>query len=137
MKVFLDTSALIAYFIKQETHHVKVVTAYNLYRNSKAQFFTSNYVIDELLTWFSSHQTKHFIQILLEAIGEMRANGEIKILHIDETLADKAILVLLKFFEHKISFTDATTCVLYKDFAIDEIFSLDRDFKRMRLNTSF
>jgi len=37
----------------------------------------------------------------------------------------------------KINFTDATTYVLYKDFAIDEIFTLDSDFKKMRLKTSF
>lgn len=137
MKVFWDTSALIAYFVKQETHHEKVVNKYNFYKKSKAQFITSNYIIDELLTWFSSHQTKHFTQILIEALEKMRTNGEIKILYIDEPLAEKAISILLKFFEHKISFTDATTYILYKDFAIDEIFTLDRDFKRMRAKTSF
>ena len=137
MKVFLDTSALIAYFTKQETHHEKVVSAYNFYRKEKAQFFTSDYVIDELLTWFSSHQSKHFTEILIEALGRMRAEGEIKILLIDESIFEKAIEILLKFAEHKISFTDATTYVLCKDFAIDEIFTLDKDFKRMRLATSF
>jgi len=137
MKVFLDTSALIAYFVKQETHHEKVVAIYNFYRKNKAQFFTSNYVIDELLTWFSSHQSKHFTEILIEALGKMRANGEIQILFIDESIFEKAIEILLKFFEHKISFTDATIYILYKDYAIDEIFTLDKDFKRMRLATSF
>lgn len=137
MKVFLDTSAFIAYFVKQETYHEKIVSKYNLYKKGNVQFLTSSYIIDELLTWFSSHQTRRFTEILIEALGKMKVSGEIKILDVDESLADKAIPILLKFFEHKVSFTDATTYVLCKDFAIDEIFTLDRDFKKMRLVTSF
>lgn len=137
MKVFFDTSAFIAYFVKQETNHEKVVSKYNLYRKQRVQFFTSNYIIDELLTWFSSHQTKQFTERLIESLKKMGNDNEIKILYVDASLVDKATPILLKFLEHKISFTDATTYVLYKDFAIDEIFTLDRDFKRMRLTTSF
>lgn len=137
MKIFIDTSAFIAYFIKQETFHDETVTKYRFYRQSKAILSTSNYVIDELLTWFASHQNKTYTQKLISSVEEMAQSGELKILYIDEVIDKRAHELLLKFFEHKISFTDATTCVLYKDFAIDEIFTLDRDFKKMRLATSF
>lgn len=137
MKVFLDTSAFIAYFVKQDTHHEKVINKYNFYRKNKALFLTSNYIVDELLTWFSSHQTKHFTEVLIEALEGVATEGEIKTLYVDELIANKAVPIFLKFADHKISFTDATTYVLYKDFAIDEIFTLDADFRRIRAKTSF
>jgi predicted nucleic acid-binding protein len=64
-------------------------------------------------------------------------NAEIKIVFIDSLFFKKAQEAFLKFSEHKISFTDAVSYVLCKEFKIDEIFTLDADFKKMRLNTSF
>ena len=54
-----------------------------------------------------------------------------------EKLAKISLDILDKFSEHKISFTDATSFCLYKDFNLDAIFTLDGDFKKMRVNTSF
>lgn len=137
MKIFIDTSAFIAHLIKQEIDHDEVLAKYNLYRNQKAIFLTSNYVIDELLTWFVSHQNKISTQKLVNFLEKLTQSKELRVLYIDQTTDSRAQAILLKFFEHKISFTDATTYVLYKDFKIDEIFTLDRNFKRMRLTTSF
>ena len=67
----------------------------------------------------------------------MQSAGEIRVLDIDKSIFAKAMEVLLKFSDHKISFTDATSYILYKDFSLDEIFTLDSDFKKLRINTSF
>jgi len=55
----------------------------------------------------------------------------------DQMVFRKAQDVLIKFSEHKISFTDAATYVLYKDLALNEVFTLDDDFRKIRVNTSF
>lgn len=96
MKVFIDTGAFIAYFIKQDKFHDDTVRKYRLYRQQKAMLLTSDYILDELSTWFSAKQSKNILEKLVYSIY-----------------------------------------VLYKDFALDEIFTLDEDFKKMRLNTSF
>lgn len=137
MKIFIDTGVFIAYFLKQEASHDNVVRKYKFYIQKQAQFATSNYILDELLTWFSSKQTKYFTEKLIIYLQRIIENGELKVVFIDNVIHKKAQDVLLKFLEHKISFTDATTYVLYKDFTLDEIFTLDSDFKRMRVNTSF
>jgi len=62
---------------------------------------------------------------------------EIKVLDIDEVTFDKSLNSLLKFAEHKISLTDATSYTLFKDLQLDEIFTLDSDFKKIGLKTSF
>lgn len=137
MKVFIDTSAFIAYFVKQEKFHDEVVQKYKFYRQQKARLITSDYILDELLTWLNAKQDKQILEKLIYSLQKMREIGEMRVLSIDGVIFKNAEKALLKFSEHKISFTDATTYVLYKDFAIDEIFTLDSDFKKMRLKTSF
>lgn len=137
MKVFIDTGAFIAYFVKQEAYYDEVVAKYGVYLSRRAQLFTSDYVLDELLTWFSAKQTKAYLEKLIHALQTMQGSGEIRVFNTDSAIFKKAQEVLLKFSDHKISFTDATTYVLYKDFSLDEIFTLDDDFKKMRTRTSF
>lgn len=137
MKIFVDSGVFIAYFLKQEAFHEDVVKRYHFYMHVKAQLFSSNYILDELLTWFSSKQTKYFTEKLIIYLQRIIENGELKVIFIDNIIHKKAQSVLLKFLEHKISFTDATTYVLYKDLVLDEIFTLDSDFKKIGANTSF
>ena len=137
MKVFIDTGAFIAYFIKQEKFHDDVVSKYKFYRQQKATLLTSDYILDELLTWFSAKQSKQVLEKLVLAIQKMIDSKELKVLSIDQTVFRKAQEILIKFSDHRISFTDATSFCLYKDFALDEIFTLDDDFKRIRASTSF
>ncbi len=137
MKVLIDTSAFIAYFIKQEAHNVEVTRKYEVYRRQKATFLTSNYIICELLTWFNAKYHKSVLEKVISMLSRLENEKEISVLYIERVVAKKSLDVLTKFSEHKISFTDATSYVLYKDFSLDEIFTLDDDFKKMRLSTSF
>lgn len=137
MKVFIDTGAFIAYFIKQEKYHDDVVRKYKLYRQQKSTLLTSDYILDELLTWFCAKQNKQILEKLVLALQKMVDKQELKVLSVDQAVFKKALDVLIKFSEHRISFTDATSYILYKDFALDEVFTLDDDFRKIRVNTSF
>ncbi len=137
MKIFVDTSAFIAYFIKQEKHNSEVVKKYEIYRKQKATFLTSDYVLCELFTWFNAKYHKSILGKVISVIERMEDEAELNVLYIDRTLAKKSRNILLKFADHKISFTDATSYLLYKEFAFDEIFTLDDDFKKIRVSTSF
>lgn len=135
MKVFIDTSAFVALLVESETDHKKVAKRYLDYRQKRAILFTSDYILDELFTrllYYKVDLKKH-IQTLKKAITA----GEVTLLRIDETLFEKSIDILLKFSEHKTSFTNVTSYTLVKNLALDEVFTLDDDFKKMRLNTSF
>lgn len=135
MKVFLDTSAFVALLVESETDHEKVAKKYLHYRQQRSLFITSDYILDELFTrlLYYNLDIKRHIEKLKDSISRK----EIVVLHIDEGSFDKSLSIFLKFSDHKISFTDATTYVLYKDFALDEVFTLDTDFKKLRINTSF
>lgn len=136
MKVFIDTSAFVALLVDKEADHKKVANKYREYRQKRAILFTSDYILDELFTrllYFQQVDIKKYIQKLKDSVSA----GEITVLRVDEALFEKALEAFMKFADHKISFTDATSYTLLKNFSLNEIFTLDADFKKMRLDTSF
>lgn len=137
MKVFIDTGAFIALFASSERYHLKVAKKYKDYRKQRAQFFTSYYILDELLTRLIYDFGKPITQKVIELLNKSAAKEELKVLDIDEAIFKKAQEALIKFSEHKISLTDASSFILYKDLSLDEIFTLDSDFKKIRTVTSF
>lgn len=138
MKVFIDTSAFVALFVEKEILHEKIAKKYYDYRQERAIFFTSNFVLNELFTRLLFYKEDEVdVRKCIQKLKNAAEINELAVLQIHETLFEKSTDVFLKFAEHKISFTDATTYVLYKDFALDEIFTMDSDFKKMRAKTSF
>ncbi len=136
MKVFIDTGAFIALFVSSEKYHSKVSKKYKEYRKQRAQLFTSYYILDELFTRLIYDFGKSVTQKAIGLLNKSIEKEELMVLDIDEAIFKKAQDTLIKFSEHKISLTDATSYTLYKDFALDEVFTLDYDFKKIRVNTS-
>lgn len=136
MKIFVDTSAFLALFIEKDFHHEIALKKNREYKQQGALLVMSDYIYDELLTRiiydFGKAQTEKAIKV----IDETLAAQDLKLLRVDEIVFNKAREILLKFAEHKISFTDATSYVFCKEFKIDEVFSLDEDFKKMGLSVS-
>jgi len=137
MKVFFDTGAFISFFIKSDIDHEKVTEKYHEYHLQRSLYFTSYYILDELFTRLLYDYGKRFAEESIDKLIRSIEKQELRLLRIDDEIFKKSLEVFLKFSEHKISFTDATTYALYKEFAIDEIFTLDHDFKKMRAQTSF
>ena len=137
MKVFIDTSAFIALFVSSEHYHKQITDKYNFYRKQRALFYTSYYILDELYTRliydFGGDLTKKVIELLSKSLEK----EEIKVLDIDEGTFKESLAALLKFSEHRISLTDATTYMLYKNLGLDEVFTLDSDFKKIGVKASF
>ena len=73
----------------------------------------------------------------LNQINKVIKDKELKILDIDEVLFDKSTETMVKFAEHKLSFVDASIYNLVRDYKLDEVFTLDSDFKKVGLKTSF
>ena len=126
-----------ALILKEESFHDKVVTQYKAYKQTRVQLITSTYILDELFTRCVYRVGRYGAKLAINLIKETVSSDELTVLDVDSQIFKKAEAVFLKFSDHKISFTDATSYVLYKDFALDEIFTLDNDFKKMRINTSF
>lgn len=136
MKVFIDTGVFITLFIKQEKFHLRVTAKYEEYKKERARIITSDYVLDELFTRliydFARPQTEIVVNTLLAA----EKAEEMAVVRIDELMFQKAVKTLVTFAEHKLSFTDAASYVCCKEFGIDEIFTLDKDFNKVGLTVS-
>lgn len=137
MRIFIDTSAFMALILKNESCHQKVVDQYKAYKEKRSHLLTSEYILDELYTRCVNKAGSYGAKLAIDLIKETVSADELTVLEVDSQIFKKSETVFLKFSDHKISFTDATSYTLYKDFAIDEVFTLDNDFKKMRLSTSF
>ncbi len=136
MKVFIDTSVFISLSVKKDINYQRVKKKYQEYKQQRALFLTSDYILDELYTRLIYDFNEKVCKDRVKKLTLAEKNGEINVLRINEVLFDKALKVFLKFSEHKISFTDASTYVCVKEYKLDEIFTLDSDFKKLRLKVS-
>lgn len=137
-KVFIDTSCYLALFVGSEKRHSSVVKIFRKYVRERYQFFTSYYVLNELYTRLVYDFGKIALKKVQNQMSKAIKANEIKILDIDEVMFDKSTETMIKFAEHKLSFVDASIFNLVKDYKIDEVFTLDSDFKKVGLRvTSF
>lgn len=137
MKVFIDTSAFIAHIVASEQHHYIVEEKFRHYKSQRALFITSDYVLSELYTRIVYDFGGKILEQTIKGIRSAISKGEIQLLTIDEVTCFRSTDVMIKYSDHPISLTDATTVVLYKNLALDEVFTLDSDFHKLNLTVSF
>ena len=136
MRIFLDTGVFIALFVDKDIYHEKVLEKHTSYSQKRCLFLTSTYVLDELYTRLVYDWGISMVKTKMSKLNKAINDGELRLLDVDKAVFEKAQGVFLKFAEHKLSFTDATSYVLCRDFEIDEIFTLDRGFKKIGLASS-
>jgi predicted nucleic acid-binding protein len=84
------------------------------------------------ITYFERQECRKIIS----KINKLEKEGKLGIFQVDEILFKKAEKIFLKFAEHKLSITDATIYLCVKEFRLDEVFTLDSDFRKIGLKTS-
>lgn len=137
MKIFIDTSAFVALFFTSEQHHQRVVVKYQEYAKENSFFFTNYFVLAELYTRLLYYLDKSKCKKVIGRLRKLEGEGKLQIFEIDQILFRKAEKAFLKFAEHELSFTDATIYICVKEFKLDEVFTLDKDFQQIGLPTSF
>lgn len=124
--LFIDTGAFYAFVDKKDAEHQKIAAILN---NRTESFFTSNYIVDELITLFRFRrivfeQFSPFIDALLneEICNLFRVTSEI----------DRQDWELMKKYkDHDFSFTDCTSFVLMQNYGMKKVCSLDSHFQIM------
>jgi predicted nucleic acid-binding protein len=137
MKIFIDTSAFIALFLKTDKNHLRVKEKFDEYKQHRAQFITTNLIISELYTRLIYSTNQKVTKDLVSIIDKLESADELVVLYVDENWFSESKKVFKKFLEHKLSIVDADACFLCKELGITEIFTLDSDFKKVGLKTSF
>jgi len=134
-KIFVDTSAWISYLGSDQPKHINIKNLIKQLIKNGVVICTSNDVIDETTTRFiydtNIKITGQFINLIKNSI----AKTNLVQLWVDEQVQAEALETIIKFAEHKLSLTDATSIVLMRRFNIDSIISLDSDFKKVGIKT--
>ena len=128
MKIFVDTSALIAYYNIDDRYHAEAFEFVEKIKKGEiplTRFYTTDYIFDETITFIERVLNRHGLAI---DVGEaLQTSPFTVIIRINEELFDEA----WNFFrENKgYSFTDCTSFNAMKKHGVTHAFTFDKHFQ--------
>ena len=132
--IFVDTGAWIAMLNPNDQYHREAVAIYRPFRQQKTQFLTTDYVIDETVTRLR-YDTNHSIAVIfLERIERLVETGVLILVEIDNRIFRGAIALFRQYDSARLSFTDCTSFVVYRENNIHEAFAFDQHFSMMGID---
>lgn len=136
MKVFADTSAWIALEIEKDINHKAAKLRAKILEKERALFFTNDYVLAETYTRLIYDVHLNAAYQFHQHVSHAIKGEELIVLEVDPSIRDSVWKELLRYSDHKLSFTDATIVANFKLYKLDEIFTFDRHFKDINLPTN-
>ena len=129
MKLFLDSGAFIARARREDPYHrpaVETFTAISRGDLPYRQHYTSNYVIDETVTFLLYEAGP---RVAVETLRRLRSSPSLRVLHVTEEVESGADAAFERYASSRVSYTDCTTKVLMEQGSIETAFSFDRDLE--------
>jgi uncharacterized protein len=127
--IFVDTGAFCAFSDRGDSAHVLAVRQFSLSLHEKVRLITSNFIIDETYTWIryrlGAKQALEFLDRTRQAEGRQ---PKLEIVTVNRLLEEKARVLLAKFSDQDLSYTDATSLALILERKISQAFTFDRHF---------
>ena len=128
MKIFLDTSALIAYYNVDDRYHIEASETMKRISGGEiplTRFYTTDYVLDETLTFIECVLGMHELAV---KVGEaLQTSPFTTIIRIDEEIFSEAWSIFRE--SRGYSFTDCTSFTVMKKYGIPIAFTFDRHFR--------
>ena len=134
MKIFTDTSALIAHYNIDDKYHSEAFEVMQKIRKGEiplTRFYLTDYVFDETVTFIECVLNDHLLSL---KIGEaLQTSPFTTIIQIDQELFKEA----WNFFKQNkgYSFTDCTSFVTMSKNGINNAFTFDKHFKKAGFQT--
>lgn len=125
MAIFIDTGAFLARYIVKDQHHKDALLRWKKLQSAKNKCFTSNFVLDEMITLLGRWVNEDFA---LEKAYLIYSSDAFTILRPEEADEMLALEYYKKFQDKKIGFTDCVSFALMKKHKISNVFSFDRHF---------
>lgn len=124
-KVFVDTGAWIALAERNDVHHLQACAFADQLRRENAILITSDYVIDETITWLR-YNASH--KVATDFATQVVSSDVTEIIYVDETNFNHAVELFIKYDDQKFSFTDCSSFILMRSNRIKQAFSFDAHF---------
>jgi uncharacterized protein len=126
-KIFLDTSALTAFFDRKDFHHADAARLFGKIAHEKRRIVTTDYVLNECVTTILM-RTNHGNAV--KAAEFIFASKAVEFVWLDELTKRKAWEYFKKHSDKKYSFADCTSFVLMKAMKISKSLSFDDHFRQ-------
>ena len=129
--IFVDSGAWIALLNRRDQHHDDAAAILNNLVQQNVQLLTTDYVIDETVTWLR-YRVNHAIAVqFLDLIKSSRATSVLDLVAIDRILFQEAEQLFRQYDTAKLSFTDCTSFAVCQQYNISEAFAFDQHFPMM------
>jgi len=133
VKLFLDSGAFIARARREDPYHLRAVDLFTAISRGDVPYwrlYTSNYVIDETVTFLLYEAGP---RVAVETLGRMRTSPNLRVLRVTDEVESAADTAFSRHASSRVSYTDCTTKVLMERESIDAAFSFDRDIEVLGL----
>jgi predicted nucleic acid-binding protein len=132
--IFIDTWGWLALGHQRDEYHTEVKEIFLEFRNDNIPIFTSDYVLDELITLIfrreNFNESVRFINRVLSATTA----GHLKIERVTSERFISAWELRKRYADKlEISFTDLASMVIMKENGIQSILTMDRHFAQVGL----
>ena len=125
--IFVDSGAFIALWLAQDGKHPDAVAAWDRLAAERDRMWTSNFVLDEVMTYLGRRAGGRFAA----ERGRNILSSEVLTMLRPDLEDEKAALVLLeKFSDQGVGFTDAISFALMRRHRIRRAFTFDAHFAR-------
>lgn len=121
--MFVDTSAFIAMRVKDDINYKKASNFLNTIREKKLRLYTTNFILDEVYTYFSRVH-----EIAIEMVELIINNPLITLHRVGVEDEENAFRILKDFSDKDFSYTDATSFAVMERLGIKTAFAFDEHF---------
>lgn len=123
--IFIDTGAFLARYIERDQYHDAAIKHWRTLHHDRRRCFTSNFVLDEMITLLARRSTYQFAA---ERARNLLESKSLSILRPDEDDEFAALELFQKYADQSVSFTDCVSFVLMEKQNMKCAFSFDRHF---------
>jgi len=127
VKLFVDTSAWIAFLAPKDVHHAHARGTFAELLLRSALVVTSNYVVDETVTWLRMRAGHADAMAFRDTITRSQEGNRLHLAWVSESIEQKAWELFTQHPGLKLSLTDCTSAVLAAELRLP-IWTYDGDF---------
>ena len=125
MKLFVDTSAWVAYADPDDRWHPAAQEAVNASVGGRVTFVTTDYVLDETITLLLYHAGRSQAVAFGDNVLKSR---QVKLVRVDQGIWEEAWQLFKRYDDKEWVFTDCTSFVVMRQIGLQRAFAFDRHF---------
>ena len=127
MKLFVDTSAWVAYADPNDRWHAAASKAMTGSIGARVTFVTTDYVLDETITLLLYHAGR---RQAIDFGDNVLKSRQVRLVRVDKEIWDQAWQLFKRYDDKSWAFTDCTSFVVMRQMGLQRAFAFDRHFEQ-------